>query len=868
VTRPPIQARRRSACVALLTLAAFGAWAGPAAAQTIITTNVASNTTWSVAGSPYILEAGTIKVLSGVTLTIEPGVTVEMNPSRAKYQGVLSVSGTVRAIGTAASPITFTSAQAAAGVGAPGQWGNVNIVSGNASSQFSYVDFYDGGSNSGPCFGNGALAVGSGSTVSVDHSVFELNASSGLHVSGALANVSYSTFAHNCVGLSGGETMNVSHSAISYNNLEGANGDDGVFINGFKAGSAASTFTENTIRANGRHGIEVSGGCTYELSLYPHGERNNIYENNPSSQVENQLALTPNVTPCKPPLAVNWNNNYWGPEVYYETNPAYCAGTATPYKGHLAYAWYELGNPWDEQHGPINGDAASYHPESGIVVCGWDNFLVEELLHEPVANGAPALPEPTEPELRGGYSEAGPNLNECHRGDPVNCATGKLVETQRDLYVPGLNGGLTFTRTYNSQAAIEATSPGPFGYGWSFGFGASVSVDPTTHVATVTNANGSAASFTPTGGGAYTAAPWVQATLVLNGEGNYVYTLPDQEVLTFNSSGQLQKLVDRNGNTTTLAYTAGRLETATDPGGRKLTLAYNSEGLVESVKDPVGHTVQYGYESGKLLRVTEPGEASPRWQFKYDSSHQLTEITDGRGGKTSSEYDSSHRVIVQKDPLGRKTTWTYRTGDTQVTDPAGNVTDMTFAGDLPMSVTDGYGTARATTRRYTYNAGDAPITSVNGNGRVTSYTYDGAGNCTSLTDPNGHETTWTYNTTHDVISVTTPRARPRRSNATATATPKASPGPPPPAKPKPQNTHTTPTAAPKASPTHSNTPGNTPTTATGTAQAKLTPKATRARGAMTKTPSRPPPSAPTATPKAPKNRNIRRPSNATPRGGL
>jgi YD repeat-containing protein len=111
----------------------------------------------------------------------------------------------------------------------------------------------------------------------------------------------------------------------------------------------------------------------------------------------------------------------------------------------------------------------------------------------------------------------------------------------------------------------------------------------------------------------YTAAAWVEAMLKKEGT-NYIYTLPDQTKLEFNSEkecsmpnckskGHLLKETDRNGNAITFAYnSANRLETATDDGGRKLTFKYTTGGQVESITDPMGRTVRYAYESGSLVR--------------------------------------------------------------------------------------------------------------------------------------------------------------------------------------------------------------------------------------------------------------------------
>ena len=52
-------------------------------------------------------------------------------------------------------------------------------------------------------------------------------------------------------------------------------------------------------------------------------------------------------------------------------------------------------------------------------------------------------------------------------GDPVNCATGNLTESQTDFAVGGRGPVLGMTRTYNSQFAAGESEHGPFGYGWT-----------------------------------------------------------------------------------------------------------------------------------------------------------------------------------------------------------------------------------------------------------------------------------------------------------------------------------------------------------------------------------------------------------------
>ncbi|MGC2372388.1 MAG: RHS repeat-associated core domain-containing protein [Solirubrobacteraceae bacterium] len=371
------------------------------------------------------------------------------------------------------------------------------------------------------------------------------------------------------------------------------------------------------------------------------------------------------------------------------------------------------------------------------------------------------VPRPSFEEQYGPENPAEKKIQKTCAGKPVNCATGNESLSQTDVAVGGRGLGLGVTRTYNAQAAPGESKPAPFGYGWSALYAAHLVINAPAKLITVVQSNGSTVTFKGTPGtvGEFTRQGWVEATLVLNSEKRYVYTLPTQEVSDFNEEGQLVSESDRNGNTTSLSYSeAGHLETVTDPAGRKLTFAYNGEGEVESVKDPMGHTVKYAYESGNLTSVTLPGESKPNSQFKYDAKHRLTSITDGREGKTTIEYDSSNRVVSETDPAGRTLKFAYAPSQTTITNEAtGSVTREIFtSGYEPEVITRAYGTAIATSESFTYDSKGDTLSQTNGDGQTTTYTYNEAGDRTSMTDPDTNETKWTYDSTHDVLTTTTP----------------------------------------------------------------------------------------------------------------
>jgi RHS repeat-associated protein len=360
----------------------------------------------------------------------------------------------------------------------------------------------------------------------------------------------------------------------------------------------------------------------------------------------------------------------------------------------------------------------------------------------------------------GGANPSLPGHPHCEQGDPVTCATGNYNDPQTDLSIGGRGVGLDLARTYNSQAGA-AGAQSAFGYGWTSSFSDHLVVEKASKQAVLYQAEGSTVSFSEGEGGAFTASASTQDTLSGTAELGYVLTLANQTKYRFSgSSGRLERVIDRNGNETTLAYgTEGRLEIITDPVGRKITLAYNAEGLVESAKDPLGHTVKYTYEGGELASVTEPGETSPRWQFKYDGSHQMTETVDGRGGKATNEYNGSNQVVSQTDPAGHTLTFEYEPFITKITNTAtGSVTVERFTSeDEPFAITRGFGTASETTELLTYDEAGYVTSTTDGDGHSTSYGYDVAGDRTSMIDPDKNETKWSYDATHDVETITTPK---------------------------------------------------------------------------------------------------------------
>ncbi len=346
---------------------------------------------------------------------------------------------------------------------------------------------------------------------------------------------------------------------------------------------------------------------------------------------------------------------------------------------------------------------------------------------------------------------------------PINAATGDFYHTFTDIAIPGRGIPLRTTRTYNSLLALQ---DGPFGYGWSSDIGGNLVTDA-SGVITVTENTGTVVTFDHTVAG-YEPPSRVMATLRDNGNATlaftdirtqttFVYTTP-----TTTTTGQLVRMIDRNGYVTILGYSGGQLTSVTDPAHRSLTFTYSGT-HISQISDPIGRTVVYTYSTaGDLTAVRDVSGGITRFSY-YPNTHLMRTMTDPGGGTIVNTYDGdgSRRVISQTDALNRTTAFTYTGGpldaQTIITDPVGHVTLEQYMGNELMAHTEGYGTSQQATWSYTYDPTTLGVTSeADPNGHTSYNTWDSAGNLLSHIDALGRTTSYAYDALNDTTAITDP----------------------------------------------------------------------------------------------------------------
>lgn len=397
-----------------------------------------------------------------------------------------------------------------------------------------------------------------------------------------------------------------------------------------------------------------------------------------------------------------------------------------------------------------------------------------------------------------GYSQDGQTgCNGTCVGDPIDVTTGNTWVAASDYALPGVGGGISIDRTWNSlwkpptgreisadfyneypttgyiggTSTVTPSPSGMFGDSWRSTYEERIQpvAGDSVHMR-YWRADGSLYLFSYIG-------TWV---LQFPANENYwlsfdstttLYTVvqPDGSKHIFNNAGYLISIIDRFGNTTTVNYDSNnRMTSVVDAANRTLTFNYPDQTttLVQSIQDTVGVVANYTYDSkGRLATVTYADGTG--YIYTYDSVDLMTSVTDAQGllieahtydnlrrGLTSSRADGVASVSLHYPPeySWGDTSWVSPSGDlrtlgsgnaqtftTTVTDSLGHNTTFTWGlsetGKFDLQSVSGPGCMTCSQKEgtYSYDTFGRVSEFTDAASRVTDYTYDGGSRITSIT---------------------------------------------------------------------------------------------------------------------------------------
>jgi hypothetical protein len=289
-------------------------------------------------------------------------------------------------------------------------------------------------------------------------------------------------------------------------------------------------------------------------------------------------------------------------------------------------------------------------------------------------------------------NETGQCQNCVGGSDPVNIVTGEMYNEHADIKLEG-PFGLEFDRWYHSGQSFDGFLTKDLGPGWRDNYDAAIDVSTISNGNVVFyDENGNATYFGGMAPGNTTYEQMAGDTLVMNSDSTFKLTTWHGKVYTFDSSGRLSSVTDRNGNTQTVVRNTSNqneINYVSDALGRKLTFSYDTSARISGVTStPSGASVTFSYAAGTnciagdLCKATEVDNSV--WSYQYvDYYDSIT----GQNFHLLSEVLDPLNHVVNQQTYGLASDGRYYTS-TQQTDGGQNSLTFNWTGSNN-TVTDG-----------------------------------------------------------------------------------------------------------------------------------------------------------------------------------
>jgi RHS repeat-associated protein len=352
-----------------------------------------------------------------------------------------------------------------------------------------------------------------------------------------------------------------------------------------------------------------------------------------------------------------------------------------------------------------------------------------------------------------GGGGTGPKTNDT--GDPCSNAPAESSTNLRSGNLFHSQDVNKLTLSYNS---ID-TNEGPLGKKWTHQYNIKLTPKSDNNTITLNTEAGNIFYFRLSSGIYYPEAITGDTSQIIkNANGTYTQTKKNGTIYNYSTTGKLTSIQDRNGKTTTLAYSGSDLTGITDFNGRTTTIT-NTGGKITAITDPMGRTYTIGYTGGYITTITDP--LNNAWQYAYNAAGRMLTKTDPAGRQVTYTYDTAGKLLTSTDPEGKTRAMSYtQTGQTTHTEKDGGV--WTYKYDPVFMVKKEVTDPKGNTIKYDYDSKRNLIKKTEPDGSAATYAYDGSSNLTATTDPMGKTTTYTYNALNLVTGITDPKGNTTR----------------------------------------------------------------------------------------------------------
>ncbi|MCB2182258.1 MAG: RHS domain-containing protein [Desulfobulbaceae bacterium] len=272
-----------------------------------------------------------------------------------------------------------------------------------------------------------------------------------------------------------------------------------------------------------------------------------------------------------------------------------------------------------------------------------------------------------------------------------------------------------------------------------------------------------------------------------NGDGSFSLVRVNATEETYDSSGKLVSIADRNGNTLTMSYQLDQLASVSDNFGRSIIFTFNNDGFIETAIVNGSLSYQYQYDGdGNQTGITYPDATSKEYLYEdANDLHNLTGIIDERGIRIGSyDYDVNDRATLSSGPDNNKRIDVVYEVDndpntTQVTNSRGDVTTLqrnVIQGVALAASITGPGCSSCTggNKVYSWDAQTLQmLAETDGEGNMTTFSYDSRGNMVTKTEGAGtvdeRTISYTYHPDFNLVTEISRESVDSPGNATTTA---------------------------------------------------------------------------------------------------